>query len=141
VRSIARSTTIRSLGEIFTDYDPPALLTVSQRLTSWTDGRLNLRRADAACIDAALRHAMPSGDIERIITLRNADPDLSAIEILRAANLSTQQQRQAAAVVVDGSTCFSLWIVTDQRDRRTGYDLFVRPPREGPLQADWRFSW
>lgn len=137
-----------SFGQVFEAAHParlidatgPARASPASVLTCWGDGALHFRRAPAEALrEVAARHA--GGALaNRLVQIRDKHPGIDVSQALDQIKLSETAREALEELLVDESSCHSLWIVTRRRDRSV-YDLAVldESSEEGgrPLVFSW----
>lgn len=134
-----------SFGQVFRNA-PPSLLTsargagatqaVADLLTCWGDGSLNLRRAPAEAVRTVCAAHLPAGQISRLLDVRAKNPDLDASAILDQFELSERTRETLDDLLIDDSSCHSLWIITHTRNRNW-YDLAISGGTGDNVQLTW----
>ena len=95
-----------SLVEPFSDQPPPV-----HNISCWGDGKINFRRATQIALAEATEGILSHGERTHLLSLRREIPGLSLAEALKRLELTDRQLAEAAGLLTDHSTCYSLWIV------------------------------
>jgi hypothetical protein len=119
-------------GQIFEDPSPEWLVGrnggdgLASPITCWGDGKVNLRRAPAAVIEAACMEALGPQAVSQLLAARLHNPygSLSAM-LVELDKIDDKQKRKIGAYVTDHSMCHGLWIIA-HGGQRSRYTLTVR---------------
>lgn len=96
--------------------DDRTLAELTNNLTLWGQGRLNIHRASDQAIRAQCAAIVPVGLSNRILETMRESKTSSEVDILLQRTVQNSQDRERLAQVLgDGSTSFSLWIEVTQR--------------------------
>jgi len=138
---------LRSWGQVFTpnragqsDKLPFAIMSATARMTCWGSGKLNIRRADDATIQAFCRtHVSPSA-LGELLTMR-AEPGQTGLSALNDRLTIDNKDRTAIRrLVTDESQCHSLWLHC-RGPHRTWTSLTIAHPGDGSGQESLTFQW
>ena len=141
-----------AFGQVFPRCRPADLIeahetsrSISASLTCWGDGTLNLHRASPQAVQAALAGHISSIQISRLLDLRAKHPTVESSDLLDALKLTEKSRDVLDGLLVNDSSCHSLWIVSRLADRNW-YDLAVSDESAGdssPSQSVQTlvFSW
>ena len=120
-----------TFGQVFARSSPEALTTalgrgkpISAGLTCWGDGTLNLRKASNEAVRAACGRHLTGSEITKLLAGRAKNPDLGTSELLDELKLSEARRTKLEDLLVDESSCHSLWIISRSGERRW-YDLAI----------------
>lgn len=109
-------------------------------LTCWGDGRVNFKRAEPAVLDAVLEGIFNGSQVDQLVQFARDNPDCTLQEALAAMHLESQASDDAGRMLVDRSSCHSLWVVADNGQRRW-YNLYVKN-KQGPAGfSRFMFTW
>jgi len=141
-----------SLGQIFVGAKPADLVEahtgvvpVTATLTCWGDGSLNFRRASPDAIREVCAATLSSAEITRLLDLRAKNPTADSSDLLDMLKLTDKTRAALDDLLVDDSSCRSLWIISRSAERNW-YDLAVLDGSAGdsspsqPMQP-LLFSW
>ncbi|MFP4354515.1 MAG: hypothetical protein ACLFUJ_05265 [Phycisphaerae bacterium] len=142
--SLARP--IGAWGQIFPHAGPADLLGVSgrpgltARITCFSDGRINLARADGESVRTLCNQALTPAVVDALLTARDHQPDGNLGDwIGQLDQISQRDAHEIRRWLTDRSECFGLWIVTSN-GARTWYHFAVgrvrpaaRPDGDGPV--------
>ena len=151
---------ITGFGQVFNDASPDQLLLsrtgvrITDLLTCWGGGRLNIRRISPAALRIAAGTSLSGIDQDRLITTRDLqlqgkplppppgkappakDP---AARLMQAADLQSKGDGRLPRLVVD-STCHSIWITARDKRRAWHYlSILDRSDNDHPRAA--AFVW
>jgi hypothetical protein len=150
---------ITGFGQVFADVSPARLLSGTtsipiEQLTCWGSGAINLMRVSEPALHLACSPQLTSLEAGRLIDARNAafapqtkkrllSADVAAnsdaaTALLAQAHVDPKVRRTVAFTT--NSTCFSLWIVT-QNGRRASYRLFVSDQSNPQHPHEDSFAW
>ena len=141
-----------AFGQVFVDARPPDLVetrgsapAVTAALTCWGDGSLNFYRASPEAIRAVCAACLTSAEIGRLLDLRKKNPAADSSDLLDQLKLSEKARAAIDDLLVDDSSCRSLWIIS-RTTERNWYDLAVSDGSAGdssPTQSvqPLLFSW
>ena len=113
---------------------------VASAVTCWGDGTLHFRRASRDALQQACRPYLGAGDVGRLLAVRQRRPDADAGEALDRLKLTEARREALEELLVDESSCHSLWVVVDTGGR-VSYDLFVSDDTVAGAAGTVRFSW
>lgn len=122
---------------LFGQNDAPA---VADRITFWTDGRLNYRRAERNVLREALAPVLGEGEIALLVDFRERHPDGTLGEALRRLKLTKRQRDALGPLLTDASGCHSVRIVT-RGQTRDWIVLYVAPAGSDAATSTWSFEW
>ena len=108
----------KSFDEVFVVGHPSELLASSEQLTLWGSGKVNVRRASPAVIEAVLDGELSRERADSIAALIQQDRGLSVEEAISQLSLRDADARTARKLLTDASDCHSLWIITDDGVRK-----------------------
>jgi len=134
-----------TLGQVF-GHTPPNVLvnppgsSITCSLTCWGDGSLMLRRASRAALRAACSRTIGGAQIDRLVQIRGKHPDLEIPELLDQLKLTESARAALDDLLVDESTCHSLWIICRSAER-SWYDLSVQDDSSEAAGTPRVFSW
>jgi len=141
-----------AFGQVFVGARPADLVEalgtaapVTAALTCWGDGSLNFRRATPEAIRQVCGGYLTSAQISKLLDLRAKDPAADSSTLLDQLKLSEKTRAVIDDLLVDDSSCRSLWIVSRSAERNW-YDLSVSDgsaPDSSPTQSvqPLLFSW
>lgn len=104
--------------------DPANLLNIS-RLTCWSDGLVNFRRADKPTLEAVTAGILSATEVDQVIALRNESQDLSLTGLLQKLALGEKRPEELKKVLTDTSNSKSLWVLCDDGNR-SWYYFYVK---------------
>jgi hypothetical protein len=120
-----------TFGQVFVGARPAELVEargtappVGAALTCWGDGSLNSRRASPEAIRAVCAASLTAAQISRLLDLRKKDPAADSSDLLDQLKLTEKARAAVDDLLVDDSSCRSLWIVSRSAERNW-YDLAV----------------
>jgi hypothetical protein len=120
-----------ALGQVFVGARPADLVEprgtappVTAAVTCWGDGSLNFRRASPEAIRAVCAACLTSAEISRLLGLRTKNPTADSSNLLDQLKLNEKTRAAIEDLLVDDSSCRSLWIVSRSTERNW-YDLAV----------------
>jgi len=136
---------IASYDQVFDQFDPleavPADASdrrATDLLTCWSDGRLNVRRADEQALRIALQPALDDSGVQRLLALRQRqEPSATLGEMLDALELTRERRAAVEKRLMDGSACHAVWTVISNGEVSC-YRLVVRQSRPA---ATFQFEW
>ena len=136
-----------SLDQLFA-FSHPSQLTPSlsdqpfpRNTTCWGSGKLNVRRASLPAMRQAFDGVLNLEQVHRLDQYRRQYPDFIREELLRHLQLTDKQLPQLEPLLVDASSCHSLWIVADCGTRRR-YRLVVKDSsKQDKGERRWYFAW
>ena len=121
--------------------DEGASAVIRRRITFWTDGPVNLGRAELPVLREVLAGQLGETDLVRIDELRRKGEAFSLAKVFSDLQLGKDQIEALQPLVTDKSTCHSLWIIVDGKTR-SWYRLDVERPGAATDAADrWVFIW
>jgi hypothetical protein len=137
----------RSLDQVFA-FDRPGQLVNSAtggqaaaRLTCWSDGQVNFRRADAAVLRTMLQGSVAAPLADALAACSAETPDLSLSQALIQIGATPEQVTAAEAILTDNSGSHSLWVVAEDQTRKW-YRLYIDwSGGSGPDAVWWAFQW
>lgn len=107
----------RSWGEVFDlnslrqiDANEVALVTMTQQVTCWGGSSINVRRASDEVVVETLGVVIQDGQARSIIEALRSNPTMDLQSILRREIRDQDDRRDAAGLLAETSTHFSLWI-------------------------------
>jgi len=110
----------------------------SDRITCWSRGRVNFKRADRRVLREVLEGILNETQIDALIRIRRDVPDCTLNEALGQLDLKKPVRKAAQSLLTDMSWCHSLWIVAEGRSRKW-YQLHVA---RGVIEnEEWSFAW
>ena len=116
------------------------LFAITQNMTLWSEGRLNVMTAEKETIDALWRFQFNSPAPESITNLHQTEP---AIELTTAnaqsLDLSVSQSEFAANWLTTTSSSYSLWIVQTKPNSNGQAILYVRRSQTGYAEEHFGF--
>jgi len=134
-----------SFDMLFEVHGPSQLASVEgrtapvKRITCWSDGRINFRRADRESLRAVTRGVLDEAELAKLLEFRREVPGGSVHEALKRLELPREQAVEAAQLLTDVSGCHALWVVTGEDEQRH-YRLYVARAGGG-AGTNWRFAW
>jgi type II secretory pathway component PulK len=154
-----------SYGQVFADLRPEDLIVLTDDhdtataswepargpaalVTCWGDGRVNLRRASAAVLEAVCEPLIGPAEINQLLVLRDQHADQPAADLkplLEQFEVSAATRAKLAELLTMQSRCYGLWVIIED-DRRTWRHFAVGASNEssktsalgGMMQT---FSW
>ncbi|MCO8121763.1 type II secretion system protein GspK [Stieleria sp. TO1_6] len=138
---------LRSWGEVFDLValreivgDDAALPNVTDQITCWGGGALNIRRASDQAIQTAAATVLSDAGARRLVSrYRDGAPMNAAILIQQEADSETQRSR-LRRMLAETSTHFSLWIDASTTGRRSGRTFSVMRLTDDGLVINQRFA-
>jgi hypothetical protein len=137
----------QSLDQVFA-FDRPGQLVNSvtgdqaaARLTCWSNGQVNFRRADAAVLRTMLQGTVAAPLADALAACGLESPDLSLPQALIQIGATPEQVNAAEAILTDNSGSHSLWVVAEDQTRKW-YRLYI--DGSGGSGSDavwWAFQW
>ena len=116
---------------------------LADRVTCWGNGRVNIRTAPPEVLRAATFPHLGAPQVARIVALREQTPDVSLGSVLAQLALNDRQRARMEKRLADASSCYSLWTVLSDGDRRW-HHLAVRVDGQGAdsgIEEVVRFRW
>lgn len=89
-------------------------IALADMLTCWGDGKLNLRNTPGPVMEIMCLPLLGRGQIEKIISERKANPQLTLEQAIKAADIAKDQVDKIKPLFTDASTCYSLFLSVDQ---------------------------
>ncbi len=138
-----------SLDQLF-EFDHPSelidqekknLSSPASRVTCWSDGRVNFKRAEPIVLREVLDGILTESQIHELVRFRSEVPDCTLGEVLKHLELSRAQLVRAKKLLTDTSWCHSVWVIARGRTRNW-YSLYVA--RQSETSQDtlrWKFEW
>jgi hypothetical protein len=114
-------------GQIFDGASPRRLVGtaeapgVTESVTCWGDGKVNVRRAPEAVLKEVLEQRVSRQDIRRLLEARERNPYLPLAGML--AGIHPKQRDKVYACLTDRSRCHGLWVIA--RDGQRSWYTFV----------------
>lgn len=108
----------------------PGQVALADRLTFWGDGKINIRRAPAEVLRAALAEALTEEQVVKLVTLRHDTPNLTVDKLVKALAMTQDQARKVRPALTDRSRCHSVWILPAKAEV-AGSSLRVRQATSG----------
>ena len=121
VGSVGQVFSIADISQFIGDADQPSVL---QDLTCWGNGQVNFKRASTEVVKYACTGLLSLLQIKSLTDIRDGHRDIALVDALRELALSESQLDKLTDVLSDTSQCHSIWIVSDNREKR-GYSLTV----------------
>tara|TARA_B100000941_G_scaffold290202_1_gene271526 strand:- start:1369 stop:2331 length:963 start_codon:yes stop_codon:yes gene_type:complete len=110
------SQSIQTLGQVFDSTTPQELCPfeaqnpcVMDFLTCWGDGKLNLHTAPEQVIKAVCIPLLGRGQIQKLLTARQGNPQLKIDKALTDAGVAKDQIEKVKPLFTDQSNCYALW--------------------------------
>jgi hypothetical protein len=126
-----------AFGQVFVGARPADLVeahgsatAVTATLTCWGDGSLSFRRASPEAVRAVCAAYVSSAEISRLLDLRAKDQTAESSDLLDRLKLSEKSRDALDQLIVDDSSCRSLWIISRSAERNW-YDLAVSDESAG----------
>jgi hypothetical protein len=118
----------------------PALEEATSMLTCWGRGRLNIRTASPAALQAVCRDALDHDSLERLVAAVATRPDAAAEELFRHAKLSEREIERLAQRLTDRTTRYSLWMLrSDRSSERACLVVASTEPASPPITVCLRW--
>lgn len=95
----------------------------AHRITFWGDGRVNVLRAEAAVLAAVLHPEIAPDGLQRLLALRQGDPDASLDLLLDQLSLENETRARVEQRLTDTSATHSVWIRL--RDPQRTWDALI----------------
>jgi len=114
-----------------------------RRLTFWSDGQVNLWRADIPVLRETLQGLLTESNLVALDELRRktAVKDLDRGKAFAKMQLTDEQTTALMPLIRETSDCFSLWVYV-QGANRSWYRLYVQRQDGGGNNAkQWVFAW
>ena len=107
---------VKSYEQIYDKFEPEFLFE-DQWLTCWSDGMLDYRTAKKQALRVMLEHELGMNRIDKLISLREEEPELEFSRILTQLDLNRSQREYIGKVMVDQSaSCYGMLLgIFDQR--------------------------
>jgi hypothetical protein len=112
-----------SFGEVVTG-DVTAVMKASERITCWSNGKVNIRRATPEAIRAACTGLLDGRAVQRIVAGRAEDANMELGAALHMVVRDDRDKARAEQALTDRSMCYSVW-TTARGAQRTWYRLAV----------------
>ena len=117
-----------------------SLLAATQRMTLWSDGRLNIMTADLETLDAVWRYRFNAPAPDYLTSLRQTGASANLQDSnLKAYGLSEQQREFAATWLTATSTCYSLWMTHSAINFNSQTMIYVRSSQLGYAEESFGF--
>ena len=134
-----------TLGQVFGRTPPHVLVnppgsSIASSITCWGDGSLMIRRAPRTALRAACARVLGGAQIDRLLQLRDKHPDLEIPDLLDQLKLPKAARAELDDLLVDESTCHSLWIICGSGERNW-YDLSVQDDSSDAAGTPRVFDW
>lgn len=101
---------------------------ISSKITFWTEGKINFRRASPAVLREATKGLIESSLLGQLLQIRESLPDCTLGEALSQMELKRTQRRNILRHITDQSNCHSLWVVV-KGQTRLWHRLYVSSSR------------
>ena len=101
---------------------------ISSKITFWTDGQINFRRASIQVLQEAVKGLVDDSLLGELLQIRESLPDCTLGEALSQMEMKSSQRNQLLRYITDQSNCYSLWVVVDEKTR-LWHRLYVSSPR------------
>ncbi len=111
------------------------------RITCWSSGKVNFKRAEPAVIREATAGLLTEGQLAELVALRNEARDCTLTEAIQHLQLEKEQIEAIKKVLTDTSSCHSLWVIA-RGPTRKWHRLYVS--QRGDMENDsrnWTFQW
>lgn len=116
------------------------LLEATQRMTLWSDGRLNIMTADRETLDAVWRYQFNAAAPESIANVGNSDTVKSNLDTsFKALGLTARQSEFATAWLTTTSSSYSLWISQSTPQSSGMATIYVRNSQPGYAEEHFGF--
>ena len=106
-----------SLGQVV-DVEPRQLMRAAERITCWSNGKVNFRRASPEVLRAACTSVLDGRDIQQMLIYRAGEAEIDLNNALGALKLDKAQRKRAERVLADQSGCYSVWTTAHGVQRR-----------------------
>ena len=113
-----------ALEEVFAFEHPSELVnpggdgtSALERVTCWSDGRVNFKRAHPAVLREMLEGILSATEVEGLLRCRRESPDCTLTEALGSLQLNVERLDKARWALTDVSSCHSVWVVARGRTR------------------------
>lgn len=91
---------------------------LTDAITFWGDGKVNLRRAPTAVIEQMCQKALGKDVVRALIAARNQNPDRDLSVILNEIkDIDEEQKTIASDYLTDRSCCYGLWVIAVGENR------------------------
>jgi hypothetical protein len=111
------------------------LTRLSDNLTCWGSGRLNLRRASDEAVREIASLALPANKVGELLELRQHWSGQSVEELLRQLDLRRPQLQASGRLVDCESRHYSMWVTLNNGQRSSSY--FYVTDGNGPVLFTW----
>ena len=158
-KEVRRLLVVGGYGQVFPNAAPERLIGpeagagLSDWVTCWGDGHVNLRRAPAEVVERACEKALEHNAVRALLAVRDRDPyrPLSAM-LDDLDRVDAKEKTKISERFTDRSKCHGLWIVA-RGSQRSWYDLAIgvgegsgtAPAKDNPgkqeLSTRYRFAW
>jgi len=135
-----------SFGQIFEAARPqdlisndPLVESAGDRITCWSNGKVNFKRADRAVLREMLSRLLNEGQIDKLLKYRDKSPDCTLLEAISSIELSDRDEMTGRIMnlLTDMSLCHGLWVIARGRTR-SWFSFHVRRVSD---QRQWSFQW
>ncbi len=115
-------------GQVFDRASPRQLVGtgrtagLSETVTCWGDGKVNVRRAPEAVLKQACKKVLPRQDLRRLRETRERNPYLPLSGML--SEFHPKQREKVYGILTDRSRCHGLWVIA-RGDQRSWYTFAV----------------
>ncbi len=110
--------------QIFVDAHPSDFLklndhqqVLTDRITCWSDGRVNFRRADPLVLREMLRGFLTESQVTELQQRCLDTPDITLYEAVKQLDLGRTKAMAAGSILTDTSNSHSLWIIVEGKTR------------------------
>jgi len=110
--------------------------TVADRLTCWSNGKVNFKRADSVVLREVLHDVLDESHIARLINFNRKTPDGSLYEAVEAMDLTDEKRQAALERLTDTSYCHGLWVIA-RTAGRNWYTFTVARDGAKPRSFAW----
>ncbi|NLE37958.1 MAG: hypothetical protein GX621_08025 [Pirellulaceae bacterium] len=131
----------RFRGSRSTNELPRAIMTATEKVTCWGDGRLNISRAEKAVLHATCRSAVNPEAARRFVETWTRNPHWNLDRLLGGTDLKRDEQQILKRFLTDGSRCHSLWIHLKSGKRRETVLSLVRTSGQAGDGRITTFHW
>ncbi len=129
---------ISAPSELIGDEESPG---VASRVTCWSGGEVNLKRAELPVLRQALAGLLSETHLIGLLSYRQEHPACTLGEMLGALELTDKQLEAVRPHVTDTSRSHSLWVIA-RGTHRTWRHLYIDQAGDGRNDAQqWSFQW
>ncbi len=117
-----------------------SLLAATQRMTLWSDGRLNIMTADRETLDAVWRYQFNSPAPDTLANVRSSTAGIGNLDSsFKGVGLTAVQSQFATTWLTTTSSSFSMWISESTPHSKSMAMVYVRRSQPGYAEEHFGF--